>query len=135
MKTERWFPIYVVVSGVFFLARALIVSPALTPIPPGSWPPPEVVAQAEEARRFLSVIVAVDVLFGVAALMAGAGLFFLKPWARWLWLVACAFLLIIATLATIETEVPWHEYIVELILVVVSVAVLWKWPSQSHNVS
>lgn len=56
-----------------------------------------------------------NVLFGVVALVAGAGLLLLKFWARWLWLVACAFLLIIAVLATIETEVPWNEYIVELI--------------------
>ena len=79
-------------------------------------------------------MVAGNVLFGVAALVAGAGLLLLKFWARWLWLVACAFLLIIAVLATIETEVPWNEYIVELILVVVSFVVLWRWPSQSHHV-
>lgn len=134
MKTERWFPVYVVMSGVFFLVRALMISPALAPIPPGGWPPPEVVAQAEEAQRFLSVMVAVNVFFGIAALLAGTGLFLLKPWARWLWLLACAFLLIIATLATIETQVPWHEYILELILVIVSVTVLGKWPSRSNSV-
>ena len=135
MKTERWFAIYVVLSGVFFLARAFMLSAALTPILPGSWPSPEVVAQAEEVQRFLSVMVAVNVSFGVAAVVAGAGLFLLKPWAHRLWLVVCAFLLIVAALATMGTEVPWHEYVPELILVVVSFTVLWKRPSRSLDVS
>ena len=116
MNSNRWFSIFVAVFGGLFLFRVLIIAPALAPIPPGSWPPPEQVAEAESAQHFLAVILAINLGFSVIAFVAAIGIFLRKNWAVWLWVATCVALLLTISVEMLTFSLGWSEYLGELLI-------------------
>lgn len=116
MNSDRWFSIFVAVFGGIFLFRVLIIAPALAPIPPGSWPPPEQVAEAESAQHFLAIILAINLGFSVTAFVSAVGIFLRKNWAVWLWVGTCVTLLLTISVEMLTLSLGWSEYLAEFLI-------------------
>lgn len=116
MNSDRWFAIFIAVFGGMFLFRVLVIAPALAPIPPGSWPPPEQVAEAEAAQHFLAIILAINLGFSVTAFVSAAGLFLRKNWAVWLWVGTCVVILLTISVEALTLSQEWSDYLAEFLI-------------------
>ena len=119
-NNDRWFSLSIAVFGGIFLFRVLIIAPALTPIPPGNWPPPELVAEAESAQHFLAIILAINLFFSVSAFVSAIGIFLRKNWAVWLWIGTCVALFLTISVEILTLSSDWSEYLAEYLLVLAS---------------
>jgi len=116
MNSDRWFAIFIAVFGGMLLFRVLVIAPALAPIPPGSWPPPEQVAEAEAAQHFLAIILAINLGFSVTAFVSAAGLFLRKNWAVWLWVGTCVVILLTISVEALTLSQEWSDYLAEFLI-------------------
>lgn len=116
MNNDRWFAVFVAVFSGIFLFRVLIIAPSLAPIPPGSWPPPEQVAEAESAQHFLAIILAINLGFSGAGFVSAAGIFLRKNWAVWLWGGTCVALLLTILVEMLILSQGWSEYLAEFLI-------------------
>lgn len=116
MNSDRWFAIFIAVFGGMFLFRVLVIAPVLAPIPPGSWPPPEQVAEAEAAQHFLAIILAINLGFSVTAFVSAAGLFLRKNWAVWPWVGTCVVILLKISVEALTLSQEWSDYLAEFLI-------------------
>ena len=120
MSEQRIGAVVIAILGLLLLGRMLIIHTVLAPIPPGTWPSAEVVAEAERIQcYFRGVLVAIGVL-GIVAVVAAAAVFLGKAWGRWLCIaVASGVLIEVASeLATMTNT--WKDYLGEILLAVAS---------------
>lgn len=118
MNSDRWFSVLIAVFGFIFLFRCLIIAPALVPIPPGSWPPPELVAEAESAQRLLTIALAINLVFSVTAFVSAVGIFLGRNWAAWLWVGTCVALLLTISIEMLALSLEWWEYLSEFLIAI-----------------
>ena len=116
MNNDRWFSVFVAFFGGGCFFQALMIAPFLASIPPGTWPPPEQVAEAGSAQYFLAIILSIYLAFSITAFVSAVGIYLRKNWGPWLWLATCATLLLTISVGILTFGLSWSAYIAELLI-------------------